>query len=143
MSEVTDKEVTLTVDTRAAAVNDLADIIGKWADDKGFREDYDDADYLEYVVKHLNLNGLVAENLLRISESHRRLTNVSKLMLMVSELSEALEGMRDGGNYGEELGDVVIRVLENAEKNGIPIGDVILKKMRVNEDREFKHGRKF
>jgi len=143
MSEVTDTEVTLTVDTRAAAVNDLSDVIGKWAEDKGFREDYDDADYLEYVVKHLNLKGLVAENLLRIAESHRRLTNVSKLMLMVSELSEALEGMRDGGNYDEELADVVIRVFENAQKNGIPIGDVILKKMRINEEREFRHGRKF
>jgi len=143
MSEVTDTEVTLTVDTRAAAVNDLSDVIGKWAEDKGFREDYDDADYLEYVVKHLNLKGLVAENLLRIAESHRRLTNVSKLMLMVSELSEALEGMRDGGNYDEELADVVIRVFENAQKNNIPIGDAILKKMRINEEREFKHGRKF
>jgi len=139
----------LTVDTTAAAINALSRDIGEWADRKGFREDWSDADFLDelaIVLRRIGPSGLgsaVPDKLETIAKEHRRLANVCKLMLMVSELSEALEGMRDGGNYDEELGDLAIRLMENAHKNNIPIGDIIMKKVAVNEDRPYKHGRQF
>lgn len=145
--------VTITVDGRAAAVNDLARDIGDWADRKGFREDWDDANFLDGFADNFtsidwdatDVGSVRAnvERLHKIADSHRRLANICKLMLMVSELGEALEGMRDGGNYDEELADVVIRVLENANKNGIALGDKIVEKMNINEGRAYKHGRNF
>lgn len=140
----------VTVDTTAAAINALAHDIGDWADRKGFREDWEDADFLDDLAHGMEdqtrlilIDKEDCNRIHSIANSHRRMANVAKLMLMVSELAEALEGMRDGGNYGEELGDLVIRVLENANKNNIAIGDEIIKKVAVNEDRPHKHGRKF
>jgi len=149
LAEQTKDQVELTVDPRAAAINSLAQDIGAWADSKGFREEWEDADWLENLAKELSYDDdrefrlRNVDRLKKIAKSHRRMANVQKLMLMVSELSEALEGMRDGGNYGEELGDLVIRALENANKNGIPIGDEIIKKVAKNKDRPYKHGRQF
>ena len=69
-------------------------------------------------------------------------------MLMVSEASEALGDLRNGFSahsrtYGEELADLIIRVMENAQKNRIPIGDAIIAKMDINEGRAHKHGKNF
>lgn len=165
ISDVVEDAPTITADTTAAAINGLADTIGEWADRKGFREDWEDASFIENMADQLVFlsaklytpadkigtdypQGLEshrkqADMLREVARTHRRLANVCKLMLMVSELSEALEGMRDGGNFGEELADLVIRVLENAHKNRVPIGDEIVKKVAVNESRPHKHGRKF
>jgi NTP pyrophosphatase (non-canonical NTP hydrolase) len=137
-------EVTITSDPNAAAINNLAQDIGQWAREKGFREDFDDADWLEaFAAEYFPTDDGRRDNLERIAKNHRRLANVSKLMLMVSEISEGLEGMRDGGNYGEELGDLIIRVLENAECNRIPIGDEVTAKVAKNRDRPYRHGKKF
>lgn len=168
MSATNEDDKIITITEEAVVMNEVADRIGAWAEAKGFREDWSDADCLtniadvidkleggeiDYKGGYLSLighndNGEVSDEtigaaLRRIAESHRRLANVCKLFLMVSELSEALEGMRDGGNYGEELADVVIRAFENAEKNNVAIGDEIIRKMAVNDNRAYKHGRKF
>jgi NTP pyrophosphatase (non-canonical NTP hydrolase) len=76
-----------------------------------------------------------------------------KLMLMVSELGEAYEGLRHGNkpsehipNYTsieEELADVVIRLLDYAEQHKLRIGEAIIAKMEFNETRPHKHGKKF
>lgn len=70
------------------------------------------------------------------------------IALMHSELSEALEAMRherwtgkDG--VGEELADVVIRVLHFAGKHGINLGQELVRKMTLNLERPFKHGKEF
>jgi NTP pyrophosphatase (non-canonical NTP hydrolase) len=133
----------------AATLNHLADVIGDWAQRKGFRKDWSDANYLrklgDAIAAGDSLNGDVHEHLHRIADAHERLTNMTKLMLMVSELTEALEGARrgDDGNYGEELADAMIRILENAHANHIPIGDVLVRKVLANEDRPYLHGKKF
>jgi hypothetical protein len=150
-----DREVTLNITGEAANINHVADVIGEWADRFGFREDWEDADYLDNLADQLESDDVAEFNLIErspklreIAETHRRLANVQKLMLMVSELSEGLSELRngepaDGWRYGEELADLVIRAFENAQKNRLPIGDIIIHKIDKNRNRPFKHGRTF
>ena len=79
----------------------------------------------------------------------------TKLMLIVSELSEALEYVR-GGNLGleyritdskpcgfsSELADVVIQTMDLAEAMGIDLWGAMLRKHAFNMTREAKHGGK-
>lgn len=92
-----------------------------------------------------------------------------RLALIHSEVSEALEADRNGiyaraeienimnlpdetfsegyadnikGCIGEELADVVIRVVDLAEYKGIDLQGHIEAKMRYNSLREYKHGGK-
>jgi len=71
------------------------------------------------------------------------------IALMHTELSEALEGDRNGipegekGCVSEEFADVIIRVLDTAHERGLDIEAAILKKMKYNETREHKHGKKY
>jgi len=76
----------------------------------------------------------------------------TKISLMHSELSEALEAMRNGNpvsdkigplsNLVEELADVVIRVMDYAEARDLPLALAILKKHQYNTGRDHKHGGK-
>lgn len=127
------QESVFTVNTTAAAINGLSAEIGEWSESKGFREDWAGA---------------------LIAESSAQQSNVisTKLMLTVSELSEALETLRDNGadgvlkgegNFGEELADAVIRILDLAHMIGSPIGDEIMRKVESNNNRPYKHGRQF
>lgn len=68
----------------------------------------------------------------------------TKLMLMVSELSEAMEGERKGimddklthRPMGEvELADAVIRIMDTARKLGYDLGGAIMEKMAFNDVR--------
>lgn len=147
-----DQEVTIHVTGEAAVINHVADEIGEWADRKGFREDWEDADWLESLGKALDSEDAAefrmtghGQRLLKIAKNHRRMANATKLMLMVSEAAEALDDLRDGDEpgYGEELADLVIRALENAQRNRLPIGDIIIKKIDTNQDRPYLHGREF
>lgn len=79
-----------------------------------------------------------------------------KLMLMVSELAEALEYYRDGHPANQawyddlgkphgvpfELADVVIRIGDFCEENGIDLDAAIAEKNRFNETRPHLHGGK-
>lgn len=67
------------------------------------------------------------------------------LMLIVSELGEALEALRkdDLDNFSEELADVAIRLFDLAEGRGIDLETAILKKIEINKQRPYKHGKKF
>lgn len=80
----------------------------------------------------------------------------TRLMLMVSEIAEALEAMRDGMSVEDtivrddgkpegipsELADVVIRVLDFCGAYGIPLERTILQKMAYNSTRPHRHGGK-
>lgn len=67
------------------------------------------------------------------------------LALIHSEVSEALEADREGDeeNYREELADIVIRIMDHAESEGIDLEEEIVSKMEENEQREYKHGKKY
>lgn len=68
-----------------------------------------------------------------------------KLMLMVSELSEALEALRkeDVSNFREELADVVIRMGDLCGGYDIDLESEIINKMDKNKDRPKLHGKLF
>lgn len=75
------------------------------------------------------------------------------LMLMVSELSEALEGLRHGNPPSEhipefsaveeELADLQIRLMDYAEAHHHRLPEAILAKMAFNEARPYQHGKQF
>lgn len=79
-----------------------------------------------------------------------------KLMLIVSEASEALEDLRNGKSvtrvevepsgkpvgFASELADIVIRTFDLAGYLGIDLAEVIEQKMAYNKSRPFRHGGK-
>lgn len=66
------------------------------------------------------------------------------LCLIHSEISECLEGFRQGDreNVAEELADALIRILDLAGGLGIDIDDEVQVKLTVNRARGHKHGGK-
>ncbi len=101
----------------------------------------------------------VAEEAKRLAESkgwkvnrHSTENLSSKIALMHSELSEALESLREGNppskhipDYSgmeEEFADVIIRIMHVAEEMHFCLPEAILAKMEFNETREYKHGGK-
>lgn len=82
--------------------------------------------------------------------------DVEKLCLTHSEISEALEHLRDGrqpdevffhengkpDGFGIEIADTIIRLLHICGHHNIDIDALMEIKMAYNEKRPYKHGRK-
>lgn len=80
-----------------------------------------------------------------------------KLMLIVRELGEAHEELRDGRTptevyyredgkpegFGVEMADAVIRIMDVCEALGIDLETRVVEKMGYNSTRPVKHGRQF
>jgi len=68
----------------------------------------------------------------------------TKLMLIVSESSEALEEFRnnDFDKFKVELADIMIRILDLCSGLKIDIEKEILHKLEINKSRGYKHGNK-
>lgn len=76
----------------------------------------------------------------------------TKLALIHSEVSEALEAHRSGTNDDKltdklglevELADAVIRIMDLAAALKLDLGKTIVEKMAYNEGRPFKHGKAY
>ena len=67
-----------------------------------------------------------------------------KLMLVVTEASEAMEAYRedDRKSFEAEIADTFIRLLDICGSVGIDIEHQIEKKMEINKSRPYKHGKK-
>lgn len=80
----------------------------------------------------------------------RHLWRANRLMLIVSELAEANEGLRHGllssepgsGGLGEELADAQIRLADFAADELIDLEKAVEDKHAYNTTREYRHGGK-
>lgn len=68
---------------------------------------------------------------------------MEKLMLVVTELSEAAEAYRlnDREEFNMEIADTFIRLFDICGSLGINIEHEIAEKMKINEGRPHKHGK--
>lgn len=98
-------------------LNELAKDIAKWRKSKGF--------YTPDTI-------------------HEVEATLAKLMLVVTEVTEAAEAVRHGDheNFIEELADIIIRLLDITGTMHIDIEAAITTKMIVNRQRPYKHGKR-
>ena len=101
---------------------------------------------------------VVAENAVRIALDHGWVVKDTpedkglKIALMHSELSEALEAVRNGNPQSEkipeftlleeELADVVLRIMNFGGQLKLRIAEAIVAKDEYNSNRPYKHGGK-
>ena len=85
------------------------------------------------------------------TERLRLMALMEKLMLVVSELGEGVEGLRSKlmddklSSYSSlevELADVMIRIFDLAEYFQLRVSEAMIDKMKYNKSRAFKHGGK-
>lgn len=100
------------------SLNQLAQEISEWREGKGF-------------YTPTTIQGEGGEKML------------GKLMLVVGEVAEASEAVRENDSHGfaEELADTMIRLLDICGTTGIDIEEEIRKKMIINRDRPYRHGK--
>jgi hypothetical protein len=152
MNEARSAEI---VQVRAIAVDSLAEEIGRTCQDKGFREEWDMAGDLEAFAEEMyGFDEITSERrdwFYEVANTLRNCVVAAKIALICSEACEALESLRttgvgrvrEEGNFGEELADAQIRLLELGDLLGLSNGDEIVAKMEVNSGRPHRHGRRF
>lgn len=82
-------------------------------------------------------------------------TDVESLMMVVTELAEAVEELRNGHEpvytyaespkpegWGVEIADAIIRLIDLAEYKGLDLESIIDQKLKYNLTRGYRHGGK-
>jgi NTP pyrophosphatase (non-canonical NTP hydrolase) len=74
-----------------------------------------------------------------------RLFVLKRLLLIHSEISEAMEALRLGDELSltSELADATIRIFDIAEYINFSLYKAIIAKMKINKKREYLHGKLF
>lgn len=118
-------------------INELTDIAHKNARNKGFWGDWDSICWEDGLDRN-------EDSTLDINELFNNAA-ATRLMLIVSEVSEALEALRNGDNENlrEELADIIIRTCDLAGGLGIDLEEELIAKVEKNKKRPYKHGKKF
>lgn len=116
-----------------------------------FEDDYDETINLNWLSKELN----------RYADEkgwNKDYSIQEKLLLLHSEISEAVEELRSGHKvdyvyyrdsdgkpegFGIELADLFIRALHLIGKEGIDIDGMMKEKILFNRGRPYRHGKKF
>ena len=99
--------------------------------------------YEEYKKNGYHLMWEKAEIILRNHELDG-IVQLGEIGLFCTEIAEAMEEVRDAnknGELGNELADIIIRVLNFASRKGINIEEKILLKHEKNLKRGQRHGR--
>lgn len=78
-------------------------------------------------------------------KTYKNLFTCQQLLLIISELGEATEGLRKGDylNFNEEIADACIRLFDLSSYLNINLEYEIKKKMVINEDRPPLHNKQF
>jgi NTP pyrophosphatase (non-canonical NTP hydrolase) len=109
------------------------------------------------IENFVGMFNLVSREVNRISHEHgfwdEKRNDGEVIALIHSELSEALEALRDNNptskrlvqftSVEEELADAIIRIMDYAWGNQLSLARAILAKMEYNEGRDFMHGKSF
>src|SRR6266404_1120003 len=127
MKESTPVEVVLNV---------LAERCYENSKEHGFWDDYDKTQ------RAISTSDVV--DIRALSDKYCLDAKLSKIALMVSELGEAVEGVRKPGfdehctifsNEAIELADAIIRIMDYCGRFYIPIGEAVVAKMAFNATR--------
>lgn len=120
----------------ARTIKEWQEYIRNWAVSKGFIWDKNDIDTVL-----LRLHSEVSE------ASEASLLHILDMLLILlklhSKITDASETVRDN-NYehlGEEFADIFIRLADACEVLGIDLEAEVMRKMAINEERPFLHGR--
>ena len=118
-------------------ISELCKKAHKNARDKGFWDDWDSICWEDGIDRS-------EDSTLDLDELFNN-TKAARLMLIVSEVSEALEELRKCNEEGfaEELADVALRLGDLCGGLGIDLEDEIKKKMFINKSRAYRHGKLF
>lgn len=131
---------------RLRVLKDLQDDLHENAVVKGFWEQHDE---LRACVATGAANEEHRDEMLRHVDL---LYQMSRTMLIVTELSEGVEGLRHGNpsddkvpdfdSFSVELADAVIRIFDMAGRFDLPVIDAIIAKAKFNTTRAHRHGGK-
>ena len=133
MTEINDEKIPVI----GEALLELGRVSNENAVEHGF---YDVRQSIVDCIIESNNTGEVKARLLR---EYRTQWELCRLFLIVTELAEAGEDVRKGHkeHVGEEYADVLIRLVDNAYANGIDLGEQVVRKMHINHNRPFMHGK--
>lgn len=119
-------------------INELIEKAHENAVKHGFWEDFslikDIVDEIDCLDEYDKVNKILKTNAI-----------CTRLTLIHDEVSEATEGLRknDIANFKEELADIAIRLADLVGGLNIDLEGEIKKKMKINHNRPYKHGKQF
>lgn len=133
----------------AAAIRQLAEAYGEACEHRG--EDGSKSAYADCAATYATLVAYLNENV----GPNSPMVAATGIALIMSELAEALEAIRSGHDMaeswvedgkpegvGSEFADAVVRIADQCGRAGIDLNAELVRKMRFNLGRPYRHGGK-